>query len=485
MDTFIKKSAIYLTPLLCCAFLSADEIIMQVNVKTLQDKLSHYRQSQEETLLQESIEPPMDEVKETKTESKEFIEATLIGRTMSNKTFFSNSPYAFVLFDTEYGDDTWKISGGVYGQKGLPHPDLPINHLYVDYFGDNVHVKVGKMVSKIGVLDYLSMVDTLNPIRYEFFDDPKMTIKKIPLWMGQVDIFLTDEMKISLFVQPYDNKYQDYTGFYTNYVINQFVPQHYQEFFNQDPIGQEIFSPLYTNAISPFLSHDIESKRPSRSLKAQNSSLGFVSEYTNDYGKMGILYFNRYSEVPLIRVDQNLLNAALKYENGQSSAPDLTNYIASLDLDPIKSVEGFRYQQAGIYGETTTDSYGIRGEVAYRDKVPLLNNYGSITSLGLAIDHLTPSVYYSLETQYIHLSQYNKDAMIAMMTTKFEPIRWSLFRGHFENRLIAAHVDTMNDISINPSFTLEYDRTDLVIQGIVSEHNSATNTLSILIRSVF
>jgi len=421
----------------------------------------------------------------TSLETKEFIEATLIGRYMSNQTFFSNSPYAFVLFDTEYGEDEWKISGGVYGQKGLPHPDLPINHLYVDYFGENVHVKIGKMVAKVGVLDYFSMLDTLNPIRFEFFDDPKMTIKRIPVWMGQADISPTDNLKISFFVQPYDSKYQDYSGFYVNYVLNQFIPQHYQEFFQQDPIGQEIFSPIYTNAISPFLSHDIESKKPSTSLNAKNSTLGFGTEYTGESGKIGFLYFNRYSEVPLIRVDQNLLDAALKYEDGQSAAQDLTNYIASMDLDPIKQVQGFRYQQVGIYGETTMNSYGIRGEVSFRDKVPLLNHYGSIASFGVAVDHVGPSVYYSLETQYLHLSKYNKNAMIAMLTTKFEPLRWSSFRGHFENRLIAAQVDTMADVSLNPSFILEYDRTDLVIQGIVSENNSNTNTVSILLRSTF
>lgn len=420
------------------------------------------------------------------SKDKTYIEATLIGRYMSNKTFFSNSPYGFVLFDSEYGEGDWKISGGVFGQKGLPHPDLPINHLYVDYFGENSHLRIGKMVAKVGVLDYFSMLDTLNPVRLEFFDDSKVNIKRVPVWMAQEDYFPTDKLKLSFFIQPYDSKYQDYSGYYVNYTLNHFVPQHYHEFFQQDPIGQDIFAPVYYNAISPFISHEIESKKPSKPFNASNLSLGLGAEYTNQNGKFGFLYFNRYSEIPLIRVDQNLLDAALLYDKGEDISPALNNYLASMDLDPIKSVQGFRYQQAGVYLETTMDSYGIRAEAAIRDKVPLLNTYGAVGSFGFAIDHLSSSsTYYALEAQYLHLSEYNKNATIAMFTTKYEPVSFSIFRGHFENRLIGAAVDTMADVALNPSFSIEYDRTDLVFQGIVSANNSESNSISILLRSSF
>ncbi|HZF69287.1 DUF1302 family protein [Sulfuricurvum sp.] len=428
----------------------------------------------------------VDEAKGAVADDQTYIEATLIGRYMSNQSFFKNSPYAFVLFDTEYGQDEWKISGGVFGQKGLPHPDFPINHLYVDYFGEDTHLRIGKMVAKVGVLDYFSTLDTLNPIRFEFFDDPKMNIKRVPVWMVQADYSPIDELKFSLFLQPYDSKYQDYSGYYVNYALNRFIPQHYHEFFQQNPIGQDIFAPVYYNAISPFIAHEIDSKTPSQPWSVRNTSFGLGTEYTDARGKFGFLYFNRYSEIPLIRVDQNLLDAAILYDNGGDISPALNEYLASMDLDPIKSVQGFRYQQAGIYSETTMDSYGIRAEAAFRDKVPLLNTYGSISSFGFAIDHISDSsTYYALEAQYLHLSKYNKNAMIGMFTTKFEPISFSVFRGHFENRIIAAAVDNMADVGINPSFSIEYDHTDLVLQGIVSENNSESNSISILLRSTF
>lgn len=452
----------------------AIEEIAQVNVQTLREKLLHYRPLEIE-MVPDSKEDP----------DKAIIEATLLGRYMSNQSFFKNSPYAFVLFDTEYENDAWKISGGVFGENGEDHPDFPINHLYVDYFGEDSHFRIGKSVAKVGVLDHFSLLDTLNPIRLKFFDDQKINIKRVPLWMAQADFSPIEELKLSFFVQPYDNKYQDYTGYYVNYALNQFIPQHYQELFAQEPLGQEIFVPVYNNAISPFIANDIESKKSSESWKLGTTAFGFGSEYTNENGKFGFLYFNRYSEIPMITVDQNLLDAAIAYDNGESPASDLTDYIASLDLDPIKSVRGFRYQQAGIYAETTTDEYGIRGEVAFRDKIPLLNTYGSVASVGFAIDHLAPSLYYAFEAQYLYLDEYHENAMIAMLTTKFDPFSFAWFRAHFENRVITTASSYTTDIAINPSFYIEYDRTELVLQGIVSQDNSEANTISILLRSSF
>jgi hypothetical protein len=421
----------------------------------------------------------------TQADSTDYIDLTLIGRYMSNDTYFTQSPYAFVLFDTEYNFENWKIAAGVYGQKDKTAPDLPINHLFAEFFGDKFHFKIGKMVEKVGVLDYFSMLDTLNPIRFEFFDDSNINIKRIPLWMAHLDYYPTETLKLSFYAQPFDSEHQDYTGHYVNYVLNQFVPQHYDEFFEQDPIGEQIYSPVYYNAISPFLAQDVESKLPSSSMKLENTSVGFCAEYSDDSKKMGFIYFNRYTEIPLIRVDQNLLNAAIHYKNGESVSQDFIDYLASLDLDPIKSIEGFRYNQAGLYVETTVGSYGLRGEAAYRDKIPLLNNFGSVSSLGFAVDYLASSVYYALETQYIHLDPYNKDSFIAMFTTKFDPVVFYSLRGHFENRFIGAAVDTTKDVAVNPSYIIEYDQTSLILQAIASNKNRDTNTVSILVRSVF
>jgi hypothetical protein len=417
--------------------------------------------------------------------STDYIDLTLLGRYVSNETFFTQSPYAFVLFDTEYHFERWKIAAGVYGRKTEANTEPPINHLYAEYFGDTFHFKIGKMVEKIGVMDYFSLLDTLNPVRLDFFDDPNINIKRVPLWMLHVDYYPLDTLKLALYIQPFDSVHQDYTGHYVAYVLNEFIPQHYEEVFQQESLGQEIFSPLYTNAISPFLSQDIESKQPSSAMKLENTSVGFCAEYSDESKKMGFVYFNRYTEIPLIQVDENLLNVAIHYENGESVSEDFIDYLASGDYNPIKSVQAFRYNQLGVYAETTAGAYGLRAEAGHRDKVPLLNNYGSVSSLGLAVDHIESSIYYALETQYIHLSRYNKESVIAMFTTRLEPTVLYSLRGYFENRLIGAFIDTANDAAINPSYTIEYDQTSLIFQGIASKKNSETNSISILLRSVF
>jgi hypothetical protein len=437
--------------------------------------------------LRESLElmRAKSNIQAEEEKNTDYIDLTLIGRYMSNETYFTQSPYAFALFDTEYNFENWKIATGVYGQKDEPAPDLPINHLSAEYFGEKYHFKIGKIVEKIGVLDYFSVLDTLNPVRLDFFDDSNINIKRVPLWMAHLDYYPADTLKLSFYAQPFDGEHQDYTGHYVNYVLGEFVPQHYDELLNQESLGTQVFSPLYYNAISPFLAADIESKLPSSSMKPENTSVGFCAEYSDESKKIGFVYFNRYTEIPLIRVDENLLNAAIHYENQESVSEDFIDYLASADLDPIKSVEAFRYNQLGVYGETTVGNYGVRAEAGYRDKIPLLNNYGSVSSFGLAVDHFTSSVYYALETQYIHLGHYNKDSFISMFTTKFEPTVFYSLRGHFENRLIGAVVDTTKDAAINPSYTIEYGQSSLIFQGIASNKNSETNTVSILLRSVF
>lgn len=413
------------------------------------------------------------------------IEATALGRVMSNNSFFEGSPYLFLLLSSQYESENWKVAGGVFAQKGLPYPELPINHLYLDYYGDDLRIKIGKAVTKVGVLDYFSLLDTINPIRPEFFDDPNGMIKRIPMWMTQADIEPVDNFRLSFYLQPYDSHYHEFTGFYVDYILNRFLPEHYREFFDQDPVGETIFAPLYYDAISPYIARDIDSKLPSSSWRAAKTSLGLSAEYTSDAGKAGVVYFNRYSEIPLIRVDQNLVNAANAYENGDSPWVDLSRYIASLDLDPVKSVEGYRYNLIGVYGETTIREYGVRAEAAYRDKIPLLNSFGSLRALGLGIDTYDQSRYYALETQWLHLNPYDVDGFVAMGRVKSEPFIVDAFKGRLEGRVIGVILDGEVDAAFNPSITVEYGDTSLVLEGIVSQNNSETNSASLLLRTVF
>jgi hypothetical protein len=59
------------------------------------------------------------------------------------------------------------------------------------------------------------------------------------------------------------------------------------------------------------------------------------------------------------------------------------------------------------------------------------------------------------------------------------------FSWYFENSLIVAQVDTFDEYSIAPNLTMSYKQFDLSLQGIVSQNNTKTNTMSILLRGRF
>jgi hypothetical protein len=418
-------------------------------------------------------------------EQKGHIDLTLIGRYLSNKNFYKHSPYFFALAESDYQGDNFALYGGLGFQSKEENEVLLINHLYGEYFGDDYTFKIGKMVQKIGVMDYFSMLDTLNPSRTEFFYDSQLEIKKIPLWMSSIDYFASDNIKFSAFIQPYDRAHQNYTSPYVDYLLNQFIPQYYKDYLQQGTLGKELFYPLYSNSLVPYIENDINAKSPNQAIYWDKLSYGIVSEYSDDNKKIGALYFNRYSEIPMIKIDQNLLDAARAYDNGNNPSAELSNYIESGNYTLIKSVNDFRYQQFGIYGETILDSFGFRAELGYRDKVPVFNAYSGLASVGFAVDHLSDSMYNALEMQYVYLEKYQKSAYIAMLRTRFSKQMLWRFSWYFENSLLAAKVDNFDEYSISPSLTMSYKQTDLSLQGIVSKNNTQTNTLSILLRERF
>jgi len=413
------------------------------------------------------------------------IDATLLGRYVSNKNVYKHSPYFFALFESQYQTDTLSISGGLAFESRNKNEELLINNLELKKFGDNYTFKIGKMVQKVGVLDYFSFLDILNPSRAEFFYDTQLNIKKIPLWMSSIDYFVNDELKLTAFIQPYDTKHASYSSVYVDYILNQFIPEYYKDVFKQEPLGSEVFYPVYTNSLVPYLTQDIQDKSAGSRIYLDKLSFGAIAEYSDETKKLGAVYFNKYSEIPLIRVDQNLLDAAIAYDNGENPSEELVNYLESGNYDPIKSVEDFRYQQFGLYGETTYKSFGLRAELAYRDKIPLFNNYSALASAGFAVDKLSDFVYNTIETQYFYLQIYHKSAYISMLRSRFKRTTFYIYSAYFENSFIASKMDTLEEYSIAPRYVISYKEFDLAFEGLVSKNNNKTNTFSLLLRGRF
>lgn len=477
-----KKVQMRATPTLAVTDSNVSDTMMKKKPQTApvfkEDESSKQQPSNYEMI--KLNDEPVDASQNTQT-----IDLTLLGRYLSNKNIYKHSPYFFALFESAYEGDNYTLSGGLGFQSINKNEELLINNLELKYFADEYTFRIGKMVRKVGVLDYFSLLDTLNPSRGEFFYDTQLNIKKVPLWMSSVDYFVNDEIKLSAFVQPLDTKHNSYRSVYVDYLLNQFVPEYFDNIFSGTTLGQEVYYPVYRDSLVPYLQDDIDAKAEGSKIYLNKLSFGFLTEYSDDIKRVGILYGNRYSEIPMIKIDQNLLDAAIAYKEGNSPGGALINYIASGDYDLIKSVKDFRYQEGGIYAESTVGSYGVRAELMYRDKVPLLNKYSGLASVGFAVDKLFHSVYNVLETQYLYLERYHKSAYISMLRTRFERDSFWIFSGYFENSLIASRVDTKEEYAIVPNYTISYKQIDLSIGALFSKNNPKTNTLNLLLRGKF
>jgi len=421
----------------------------------------------------------------SQSDSQPVIDATILGRYVSNKKVYKGAPYFFALIESQYEKDDFSIEGGVAFESIQKNEELLINSLVLRKFTQHYTFNIGKMVQKVGVLDYFSLLDIVNPSRSEFFYDTKLTIKKVPLWMSSVDYYINDEITLTLFVQPYDTKHASYQNVYVNYMLNQFIPAYYKNVFKQEPLGRDVFYPLYANTLVPYLTEDIHNKSLGSKIYLDKLSYGAIAQYSNDSMKLGATYFNKYSEIPLIRVDQNLLDAAIAYDNGKNPSEELVYYVESGDYEPIKSVHEFRYQQYGLYGESTYKSFGLRAELAYRDKIPLFNNYSALYAAGFGVDKFTDLVYNALETQYLYLQRYHKSAYISMLRSRFRPTTFYKVSGYFENSFILSKIDSSEEYSIAPRYVITYKGFDLAIEGLFSKNNKDTNTLSLLLRGQF
>ncbi len=414
------------------------------------------------------------------------VDFTFLARSVSGKRdIYRYDRYLFALAESQYEGDDYTLRGGVAWQMRGSDKEFLLNHLYGEYFGDAFTFKIGKMVQKVGVLDYFSVLDTQNPLREEYFDDSQLEIKRIPLWMSVLEYYPSDTMKVVGIVEPFDAKYQNYTGVYVGYILNQFIPSLYHDFFTQDLLGREVFYPVYNDALVPYLSDAVQSQTQSSGVHFDKLSYSAVFEYGDGDTKLGVLYYNRYSEVPLIKVNQHLLDALEAFYEGEDASEYLQEYIASGEIAPLNGVESFRYEQFGLYGESSIDSYGIRAEMGYRDKVPLVNGYGDLYSAGFGIDRFDEDIYNAIEVQSIYLPAYGELSSIAMWRAKLaKRVLWR-FEWYFENRVLWTHLSSMNEYSLFPSLTFHYEGFDLSIQGLLSKNNSQTNAFSLLLRGRF
>ena len=86
------------------------------------------------------------------------ITATIYANTYTDETFLENSGLALVGFTKSYGATDLKLEVGIENQQAI------LNSFSYTYYDDRFEIQLGKFVSKVGVLDFFSMLDaSFNP----------------------------------------------------------------------------------------------------------------------------------------------------------------------------------------------------------------------------------------------------------------------------------------------------------------------------------
>ena len=183
--------------------------------------------------------------------------------------------YSFALAEFGYKGEHFNIESG-FSVADYFETTKEINNLSLTLWDDAYKLKIGKFVTRVGVMDYLTSFEIFNPVRYTFYNDKNKNISRYPKEMIEANIYIQDDSKLTFYTQKYDDKFNDlfYMG---NYVMfNNFIPFVLNSGGDSDMalIAREVFSPLYYDYAKPKLEPLAENMYDMLSPELKNSALG-------------------------------------------------------------------------------------------------------------------------------------------------------------------------------------------------------------------
>ncbi|BDY13714.1 hypothetical protein HCR_20260 [Hydrogenimonas cancrithermarum] len=392
----------------------------------------------------------------------------------------SSFPSALLLFESQAQTGEWQTEASLIFQGNGDFTDtgFDFNQLSMTRYLEEDEIKIGKFVTSVGVLDYLSLANVLNPVRAQFFDDANPNIRRIPLWMVQGTLSPADETTFRFFIEPFDSRYQDYTSTYLSIALDRLLPQYFSSYNLDDEtlevIRNEIFLPAYTQGIAPSIKRKVGNYYSFDNFTLDKTMIGF--DYTHaDFDTMvGVNWFNKYSEVPFIEVDPDLIALI---QNEGDAAEHIKEYLDQNDLSVVKSVEGFRYNQVSIYGEGAFSEYGMRFEATYRDKIPLIDDFSALFMVGAGIDHSGASSYNDFELQWIYLDESGQNIFATIWVYKYPPFFLNGISIRPENYTMYGATEGAHQISFLPNLTFDYrEHLQLRIQYLFYPDDAYYNT---------
>jgi hypothetical protein len=414
------------------------------------------------------------------------LQETFVLKSMSNDTY-QNSPYLHALFESKKFSDNGEVDFGISIEKSYNDTYLTLNQASYFYYSNLFEFKIGKYVDTLGTLDYLSTVNIINPTNIEFFDDKNINIRKIPLLMSELIFYPNNKWKIQTIIQPFDTTHQDFTNTYVNIILNTVLPNYLRsEIKSSDGTTEDIYIPLYDNYVSPVLAKHIQDNY-SQTTDFSLDKLGgfFVAEYLAQNATYGFVWMNRFSEISLVKINQDIVEILENLEDDESASEALKDYIASDENSLVVNVDQYRYNQASLYFESAVDRLGIRSEISYRDKIPILNQYSSMLTSSIGLDYKIEKFFNTLELQWIRIVEERNNIYTGVYALRSDAFNLRNVKLFFENYLLFGYNNTTLELSVYPKIRFEYNKYTLGVEYLASKENPDLNNFSVVARVSF
>jgi hypothetical protein len=398
--------------------------------------------------------------------------------------------HSFSLLESQYHHENYSLEAGFYLEKFMDSEyQSGLNHLSMKWWNDDFEFKIGKYVTKIGVLDYIPTLDILNPTRVSFYNDKNKNIKKYPKWMAQGDLFVQDDIKLTFFAKEYEDRISDYYYMGKHAVLDHFIPYFLANLPNQysNYIGNSAFLPLYNTIFKPMinqsLSYTTEYAYEMLSDDLKHGTFGINALFDIDDISVGIVWFNTYAQIPLLTPTEALRDILLNTDQ-QELEDSIINYLKGTPLNQL--IKPVRYDKFGIYTEGYIGPFGYRSEFSFQDNYPILDRLGDIYSFAFGMDHKLWRIYNSLEVKCSHIPRFDHNLYQGVLASKLDPIHFNFFDLKLENAIYFIKYGNLNYYFSYPAITLSYNNFDVSLEYYYSSDKAyMEDSFIVKLRMVF
>lgn len=395
-----------------------------------------------------------------------------------------NFHHAFYLLEAQYIADDYTLDAG-FSIEDLFKTTPQINNLSISFWQDDFSLKMGKYITKVGVMDYLESFDRLNPRRAAFYNDPNPNIRKYPQWMIESSLYLPEERKITFYLQKYDTDPHAYLQLGNYLLFHDFIPALFGSDSQNDTINfiaQEVFQPSYENSVLPITDSYIEESYGLLPDTLKNSTFGMDFLLYSDQFNLGAIWINTYSKIPQLKPSDELIELIenTEIENREET---LREYIDEHNIGNL--LRHFRYNKAGFYAEGSLGELGIRSEISYQDKYAFIDRISPSYSIAIGADH-KGWMYNSLEFKRSYFRDLHASLYQGVVFSQFEP--FSLYGMHLNLQHEYFYLKLAGqDYSFSkPSVKISYKNLDLTLEYLhISDNPYIKNSVIWLIRTQF